>query len=851
MVDKDVVKWDILNDNHHLISYSDQGAVPTYKEDKLLHDNNGYRSLQNWSNSNNLSMDAPGLLEDFGLDNLNSLVRSAIKRNDTKVENKKLIKSLVQPKKSCFSSSDHMLWVTYHDKFKNKGLMTPSCLKKHKYYNIINKNIHKEQELYRKYAKDHAKLNIHLYNFTSDFASKYFEEWSKRVYSYTQKLLDEYMLYRVLCIDLFKDYTMTEFKYQHFLAEVKSTKKPFKLVNLRLSQENCESFTKFQSEPTTISEDYNIKLILEKVKVDYVMSISTLKHLLDLDENSSYEIPLLDKKFELASGKTQNCVIFEKALPPKEITSRFQMELYYKQVIKEEMQNSLNSQSSVSVNYLKRKIAQVDGGNDSSSDESSDFGYLNNNSKNKSTNKLSSTKVSMKKVSSPEFSCDSDDSGKLVIDESCDLTSQSKHACNKEQNLHDNVSTFKKDALCFSSADLKEKHKLKTYSCDSSSDLNKAIDIDSEVPIKKPKINIQPDLTHSLSLVSDLNSSESVTTNASTNNFSTFGSIESFQTKMESEKTVKGEHNLSITDISPLNKKTIISSAISSNLNKQVTLSKKAIKDINNSMMMGIINDNCSSTLLPTEPSLPTATELNLSNKNLKNSTYFYSIWRLADKKILVRMKSHGKVFNEKNKVSNVCIRSKLEYQHLNGYEKLTLFEQCSDWIDILMQPKPVKIYRFRICPFKSKVVQTDEIKSFTTVKHNKHCFQPSKACHRLHIVLKKISSELAKVKDKSQNDLISYLIEKETKKSCTITLKLAQKTRPKNLKSSFLNDKTYKISDHYGKNILKIKCNEESFPYHMLDEKIPMPDKPMQIPLTFDIDPDAEPFASKTKFKI
>ena len=851
MVDKDLVKWDILNDNHHLISYSDQDVVPTYKEDELLHDNNGYRSLQNWSNSNNLNMDAPGLLEDFGLDNLSCLVRSAIKRNDIKVENKKLIKSLVQPKKSCFSSSDHMLWVTYHDKFKNKGLMSPSCLKKHKYYNIINKNIHPEQELYRKYAKDHAKLNIHLYNYTSDFASKYFEEWSKRVYSYTQKLLDEYMLHRVLCIDFFKDYTLTELKYQNFLAEVKSTKKPFKLVNLSLSHENCESFSKFKSEPTTISEDYNIKLILEKIKVDYVMSISTLKHLLDLDENSSYEIPLIDKKVELVSGKTQNYVIFEKALPPKRITSRFQMELYYKQVIKEEIQNNLNSQTSISVNKLKRKILQVDGGNDSSSDESSDFNNFNNNSKNKPSDNLSSKKTGMKKVSSPEFSCDSDDSGKLVIDESCYLTSQSKHACNEEQDLYDNISTAEKGALVFSSTDLKEKHILKSYSCDSYSDLKKAIDINSEIPIKKPKLSIQPDFTHSLSLVKNQNSSESVSTNASTNNFSPIGNIERFQTRMEPGKTVKGEHNLSITDIPPLNKTTTIYSAVSSNLSRQVTLSKKAIKDINNGMMMGIINDNNTSTLSPTEPCIPTAIELNLSNKNLKNSTYFYSIWRLADKKILVRMKSHGKVFNEKNKVSNVCVRSKLEYQYLNGYEKLTLFEQCSDWIDILMQPKPVKIYRFRICPFKRKIVRTDEIKSFTTVKHNKHCFQPSKACHRLHIMLKKISSELAEVRDKSQSDLISYLIEKETEKSCTISLKLAQKTRPKNLKSSFLNDKAYKISDHYGRNILKINSNEESFSYHMLDETISMPDKPMQIPLTFDIDPAAEPFASKTRFKI
>ena len=820
MVDKEIVERDILNNNHHLISYSDQNVVPVYKEDQLLHDNDGYRSLLSWNDSNTVNMDTPGVLEDFNLDSLSRLVRCAIKKSDIKIENRKLIKSLLQPKKSCFSLSDHQLWFNYHDKLKNKDLSCKKDMKKLKRYDLINRSIYNEQELYRKYAKDHAKLNIHLYNYTSDYAAKYFDAWSKRAYNYTQSLFDKYIVYRVLCIDLFGNYTSAEFEYQNYLAEVKCPLKPFRLFNLDLNHKNCEHLEKLQSQPTKISEDCNIELILEKVEVDFIMSLSTLKHLLDLDENSTYEIPVIDKTFKLKSGKTQQCVIFEKVLPPKKTTSRFQMELYYKQLIKEQFKNNLKDQTNYSVNRLKRKITQVDGGDDSSSDEStvkksgnilSDVNSLVNNSQYEPNNSynLSSTKAESKKNSSPEFSFDSDDSDRLVIDE-C-LTTLNKPASKEKQDVHDIDTLLQKDSYCpgdISTATVKRE------------------------AVVYPKVN-------------------NVTKTCSPSSNNNMFSVEQLK-KLSVIAPVKQTPENEVLYTEGSNIRSFNFSDVSSKSNKKINLSEKAKKDINNSMMMGIIDDNDTSTISPTEPSVPTDTELKLSDKSLKNNTYFYSLWKLGDKKILIRMKSHGKIFYGNDPDSNnVCVRSKLEYQHLNGYEMLTLFEQCSDWLDVLMQPKPLKIIRFRICPFKDKIVKTDEVESFTsTIKHNKHHFHPSKACHRLQIMLKKLSSELTEIRDKSQNDIMNYLIEKELKKAGTITLKLAQKSRPKDLKNSSLNNKTYKISDYYRKTISKVKSNEESFPYYKLDETNAMPGKPMQIPLTFDIDPNVEPFVSKTRVK-
>ena len=91
-------------------------------------------------------------------------------------------------------------------------------------------------------------------------------------------------------------------------------------------------------------------------------------------------------------------------------------------------------------------------------------------------------------------------------------------------------------------------------------------------------------------------------------------------------------------------------------------------------------------------------------------------MWQVEDKTILVRMKSQGQVFDENNKVNNVCLCSKLKYYYSIRYEKLTSFEQCKDLVDILMQPTTFKIYRFRICPLKQKVVPTNTIKNFAKV---------------------------------------------------------------------------------------------------------------------------------------
>lgn len=742
----------------------------------------GSFGTKEWLDSLDDNLCYPGTVDALESDFMTDICGILCPEQD-KDERKQLV-YLDEPQHTTLSKCDHQEYYRLLRKFKMCNILPKDnqvgLKKEHSKFMALRQRVFLEQLAYRKFAYDSAKENIWLYNRVSDYAEEHSTARVQLGRKEIKHLTQVYNLKAAVNI-LPNTYKLNgiepTFTYMNGFKRIGKCRR-FKKGIRHVDLQSVNLPPKKSKWIRRLSQDPNLEGLLKEWKPDIAITLSTLKYLCNTNLDDEIDFTACLKTVTVDENVEHKVLVFDKKLLSKTFNARQKVEQYYKALVKHKLyttwlDDTCNDKTDCSktgrsnVEEQVNIIPQVDGA-DSDEDSSDDDNLVIDLSdtsmepfskvlKISELSTIGNDESSLPNSGSQQTNTKQQHSRKIATPNTCQTSSLNDTSLIQKTSSATHTAEVDPCSRGFavSSATTQsfvDKESLannnsasnKAYTCSTID--NTAIDqpiLSTGLPyyLSTPPYTGMQQQPNSASTPKEQMFSPPMTRSVHKQRAS--ASVAPRHSPFQGHHY---QHTSSLhVGASSSNASGIASNDLIGSILSQSDNTKQQEKVSNKSPEVQPWVKPPKYEAYPTEPSIETHEHIDMVDigKDV-NKSYSYSLWHLGELKMLVRCGSHGDMpchqeVTNKRVIYNTVVKAKVEYQKHLGYEKLTHLEACSDWLDLMMRPKPFRIMRYRLCAFEKKLINCDQVKqmpdpSFRLTDE----FNPTVASRRLYIMCRK-----------------------------------------------------------------------------------------------------------------